>query len=299
MLDYETLEELAAGKSIADAACPLCAGGKSAHGARRKVLRVYIKDEGFATYCCARCGAKGFAHANRRDGGSRGVYEQALDVVKAFQKKPRIVAPDKSENNNKTDLARSLWRRSRPATGTIVETYLRKRQCWVATDTVHFLPASGEHAPCMIVPFGLPTEIEPGVLDIVSADIFGVQLTKLKPDGSGKADVEPNKMTLGQCLGFPVVLAPANDSLSLVIAEGVETALTAHLASGNGAWAAGGAMRLPALAERLPSYVESVLILRENDDAGRRGGDELAKKIYKRGGTEVKVRTISADEVVS
>ena len=112
----------------------------------------------------------------------------------------------KSEpDTGKTDLARMLWRRSSPARGTIVETYLRGRCCWLDTETVRFLPARGEHPPAMILPFGVPTEPEPGILDISSANIYGVQLTKLMPDGSGKAALIPNKITFGRCVGYPIV----------------------------------------------------------------------------------------------
>jgi hypothetical protein len=135
----------------------------------------------------------------------------------------------------------------------------------------------------MIVPFGIPTEPESGILDIATANINGVQMTKLKPDGSGKAAIEPNKITLGRCVGYPIVLAPPNDLLGLTIAEGVEDALSNHVASGRGAWAAGGAGRMPDLADRVPAYIESVTILADNNDAGRRGSDSLARRLHARG----------------
>ena len=47
-----------------------------------------------------------------------------------------------------------------------------------------------------------------------------VPLIKLKPDGSGKAYIEPNKITVGKgALGSPIVLAPPNDLLGLAIIE--------------------------------------------------------------------------------
>jgi hypothetical protein len=148
---------------------------------------------------------------------------------------------------------------------------------------VQFLPARGEHPPAMIVPFGIPTEVEPGVLDISTADIHGVQLTRLKADGSGKADVEPKKITLGQCVGQPIVLAPPSDMMALTIAEGVEDARSNHLVSRRGAWAAGGANRMPALADAVPSFIESATILVDDNEAGRRGSRELARRLHARG----------------
>ena len=46
---------------------------------------------------------------------------------------------------------------------------------------------------------------------------------------------------IGRSSGSPIVLAPANDLLGLVISEGIEDALSLHEASGCGAWAAGSA----------------------------------------------------------
>ena len=69
----------------------------------------------------------------------------------------------------------------------------------------------------------------------------------------------------------------------LLVAEGVETALSGHLATGLGCWAAGSCVFLPALADILPPYVETVTIAVEDDPAGRRGAEELARRLEERG----------------
>ena len=252
-------------------------------------MRIYNSEPGFSTYVCARCGEKGYAHDGSSRNGSK--QDSILDIIDAF-KAPTNVVPFKEPDTGNTDLARALWRRSLPARGTIVETYLRNRCCWLDTETVHFLPARGDHPPAMIVPFGIPTEPEPGLLDITSANIHGVQLTKLKPDDSGKAALEPNKITLGRCIGYPIVLTPPNDLLSLIIVEGVESGLSAALVTGRGVWVGGGASRLYALADRVPDNIETITIIQEDDNAGRRGANELARRLYARG-FEVKICTIS------
>jgi hypothetical protein len=148
---------------------------------------------------------------------------------------------------------------------------------------VRYLPTRDIYLPAVIVPFGIPTEVEPGVLDITADNIHGVQITRLKADGSGKTDIEPKKMTFGQCVGWPIVLAPANDSLALIIAEGVEDALTAHVATGRGAWAAGGAGRLSALADKVPNHIERVTILADDDNVGRDNANDLGLRLKRRG----------------
>ena len=134
---------------------------------------------------------------------------------------------------------------------TPVETYLRQRRKITSPlpATVRYLPPlKSDHHPAMIVPYGLPQEPEPGVLEIAESAIAAVQLTLLKADGSDKADVKPNKITIASPAGRPMVLAPVSDLFALVICEGVEDALSVHLATGLGAWAAGGGSFLPKLA---------------------------------------------------
>jgi Toprim domain-containing protein len=121
------------------------------------------------------------------------------------------------------------------------------------------------------------------VLAIEDSAVRAVHLTKLKPDGSGKADVPNPKITIGSAPGVPLVLAPCNDLLGLFIAEGIEDALTAHCGPSLGAWAAGAAGRLPDLAAAVPDYVECVSLQPDGDAVGQRYSTELAKRLDARG----------------
>ena len=72
-----------------------------------------------------------------------------------------------------------------------------------------------------------------------------VHRTFLDPRTTGKAAVEPNKMTLGPVAGGAVRLAPAGETLA--ISEGIETGLSVLVATGTPTWAAlsaGGIKRL-------------------------------------------------------
>jgi hypothetical protein len=182
------------------------------------------------------------------------------------------------------DKARRLWRASRAATVTPVESYLRARGIALSLPTtVRFLtPLRPNRHPAMLVPYGLPQEPEPGLLDIAEDSISAVQLTLLKPDGTGKADVEPNKITVGSPAGMPMVLAPLNDLMGLAITEGVEDALTVHQATGLGAWASGGASFMPRIAN-VADYAESVNVYAHSDAAGQRHALELADALVARG----------------
>jgi len=144
--------------------------------------------------------------------------------------------------------------------------------------------ARGDHPPALIAAFGIATEPEPGALAIADDAVMAVQLVKLLPDGSGKADCEPSKVTIGKgALGSPIVCAPPNDLLGLAICEGIENALSVLEATGLGAWASGGATRMPALADSVPSYIECVTVFGDDDDAGRRHAPDLAARLRARG----------------
>ncbi len=98
------------------------------------------------------------------------------------------------DHDNKSK-AQWLWRSRLPIGGTVAELYLRKARGYagVIPPTLAFLPARKDHPPALIAAFGLCSEPEPGELAIAEADVRAVQLIKLAPDGSGKADCEPNK----------------------------------------------------------------------------------------------------------
>ena len=84
---------------------------------------------------------------------------------------------------------------------------------------------------------------------------------------------------IGMSTGSPIVIAPPNDLLGIAITEGIEDALSVHVATGLGAWAAGSASRLPALATAIPPYIECITILSDDDPDGRRHAAELARRL--------------------
>jgi hypothetical protein len=139
----------------------------------------------------------------------------------------------------------------------------------------------------MIAAYGLGPERPelPGLVTIPHDRIQAVHLTRLAADGRGKAPIpkeDEHRRTIGSPQGHPIALAAVNDGLGLAILEGIESALSFHAATGIGAWAAGAAGFMPALADRVPLYVECVTIWREADKAGRAGADGLAARLAAR-----------------
>jgi hypothetical protein len=97
---------------------------------------------------------------------------------------------------------------------------------------------------------------------------------------------------IGKSLGWPIVLAPPNDGGGLGVTEGVEDGLSVAATLGLGTWVAGSASRLPALAKRIPNYVNCCTIFAHDDEAGRDGARALAAKLRARG-CEVAVEGLS------
>ncbi len=116
----------------------------------------------------------------------------------------------------------------------------------------------------------------------IGAAIQGVHLTRLAADGSDKAGTATDKIMIGAPRGTPIVLAPINDGLGLAITEGIEDALSIFEATGLGAWAAGSASFLPALADVVPDYVEAVSVIADPDEAGQHFARDLAIGLHKR-----------------
>jgi hypothetical protein len=278
------INELARGRFGAfDGPCPLCGPTKRKLASqRKKVLRVWRLEPDFATFHCARCGEHGFV----RDGsGTRPPDPAAIERARSeAAERERVTAAERLSK------ARWLWSRRRPIGDSIAEVYLRQARGYTGRipATLGYLPPRGEHGPAMIAAFGLATEPEPREFALADADLRGVHITRLKPDGGGKAGTDADKIMVGMSSGSPITLAPPNDLLGLVISEGIEDALSAHEATGLGAWASGSASRLPALANAVPSYIEAVTLLVDDDNDGRHHAGECRERLIVRGIKEVR-----------
>jgi hypothetical protein len=264
--------------------CPLPSHGKG-RGDRNPSLHIKDGDERLLIRCYAGCDVRDVLDELRRRGllNDRDVEHRGPLVARNKKQTPQRRDEYTEQQHRK---AAWLWSRRQPIGGTIAETYLRARgiTCPLPA-TLGFLPPhKPEYDPALIAAFGLADEPEPGVL-APPRNVIAVHLTLLRPDGSSKADIDIPKLMVGSPGALPIVLAPVNDLGGLAITEGIEDALTAHQATGLGAWAAGAAGRMPALAEVIPRYVEAITIFAHNDEAGRRGTHGLIKNI----------RTISND----
>jgi hypothetical protein len=101
-----------------------------------------------------------------------------------------------------------------------------------------------------------------------------VHRTFLRPDGLGKADLDPDKMTLGRCKGGAVPLAPAAPILA--VSEGIESGLSYMEGSGIGTWAATSANGIRNLI--LPEIVRHVVLAVDPDPVGLMAARSAARR---------------------
>ena len=167
----------------------------------------------------------------------------------------RATPPKPDDTIDRIGWARSIWRATKPAKGTLAERYLVETRRLVLPDTeaIRFHPrlkftATGESLPAMVC----------AMVDIHTNEFTGVHRTFLTEDAR-KAGV----LTLGRKIGSAIKI-DADDTIErgLAIAEGVESAIAARFIY-RPAWSlidAGGIHGFPVLAG-----VEHLEIFADND----------------------------------
>jgi hypothetical protein len=139
---------------------------------------------------------------------------------------------DRPDEAARTASALAVWRETRPANGTIVETYLANRGLALPPPQfLRFHPAcphlSGANLPAMI-----------GLVEHLNHGPTAIHRTFISADGSGKAAVEPEKASLGPVAGGAVRLAQVRAGQWLLVAEGLETTFSVMHACAFPGWAA-------------------------------------------------------------
>ncbi|MDZ4124447.1 MAG: toprim domain-containing protein [Hydrogenophaga sp.] len=210
-------------------------------------------------------------------------FTDVLRAAGVARKRSQADQPFRSVSRVTEDAATSghaekLWQDSVPIQGTAAEVYLRHiRKIEVPPPKTLRFNAKTWHSPSRQ---NLPAMIAM----IEGGSEFAVSRTFLRSDGSGKADLHKGvqKMMLGGVKGGHVTLQTGSGAL--VVAEGVETALSLPcLLDFEGAtiWAALTAANLRAI--NLPSVPGKLTIATDGDEAGRNAGECLAARAHRVG----------------
>jgi hypothetical protein len=175
---------------------------------------------------------------------------------------------------------------AQPIADTLASAYLTSRTC---------APFEGEpwpadlrfHPACPFRTFKFPALVAL-MRDVFTGEPTGIHRTALKDDGSGKREMPegvPSKMMLGRAKHAAVMLHPAG--LDLGIAEGIETALSAHQIFKMPVWAAlsaGGIREFPII-----HSIKFLRVFADHDEAGLSAA-RICKRRYEAAGIEVEVR---------
>ena len=257
--------------SYGTARCP-------AHDDRHPSLSITERDAKILVYCHSGCDQQVVWRALRdrgllpeRDVGHRRRFAPA---------RPSASPAIDPGAEAKAAFAKRIWLESRPAIGTPVENYLKSRGLAVEPPSALQYHPGLKHGPTGLF---LPAMVA-AVARWPEREVVAIHRTFLVADGRKKAPVSQNKMMLGPCSGGAVRLADHGEEL--VMAEGIETALSVLQATGKPVWACLSTSGLKAVI--LPPEVKIVTIAADGDEAGEKAAQEAARRFYLEG-REVKI----------
>jgi phage/plasmid primase-like uncharacterized protein len=169
-------------------------------------------------------------------------------------------ADDRYDRERRIKAARRIWEHARDPRGSPVVRYLAGRGITIP------LPSCLRWAPSCRHPSAgyLPAMV--ARIDSADGELIGIHRTFLRPDGSGKADIEPAKAMLGRAAGAAVHLGELQPDKPLIIAEGVESALAAMELTQWPAWAALSSIGIKKLIP--PAEARDIVIAADRDRSG-------------------------------
>ena len=177
-----------------------------------------------------------------------------------------------------SDTWMEIWDNAGPIENTHTHDYLLSRGIpyhrFESLRNMRYLkhPTGGRH-PCMLALVTNPISHQPVAL----------HRTYLNPMGTGKADVTPNKMTLGSYDGGVVELFAPSPEGFIAIGEGIETCLSYTRLTGTPTWCSVSAGNTSKL--QIPFTIKHVILLKDNDVMGERSTNLAAERIEDQGPT--------------
>lgn len=258
--------------------CPCCGyrAGFSVSERREGLPLIYCHAGG--------CSQSDLIHALRRAGLWPESKTESGDRASERQMGHRVAAAAARVDTKKpaaspSDMALSLWRRTTPVKAPfvppVVADYLRKSRGYTGP-----IPPVLRQLNSAKHPTGAYTPAMIALVEHVDQGPVAVHRTFLRADGSGKADLDPNKMTLGPSKGAAVQLAKPRAGV-LAVAEGIESALSYMHATAVPTWAALSAVGIRNLV--LPPEVTEIIIAADPDPVGLMAARAAARRWLEEG----------------
>lgn len=171
--------------------------------------------------------------------------------------------------------ARRIWSEARPLPGSAAELYLHRR-------SIRRPSWNDEALRCHLAATGIDDRVKRPALIAAIRDSEGarqgVQITLLTRHGERKAQVATPRRIVGGAIGGAVQLDDAAETL--LVAEGVETALSASAHFSLPAWALLSAHLMANFVP--PAVVQRLVVAADNDAAGRTAAASLALRLRPR-----------------
>jgi putative DNA primase/helicase len=194
-------------------------------------------------------------------------------------RRPHTAPPQLPERGERQRIvcAQAIWTEALDARGSIIEAYLEARGLALPLDVQCLryhprCPRGADRLPAMIAQMRIA----------VTDEFAGVHRTFLMPDGSGKADVEPQRMALGAMAGAVIKISADEDvTTGLGVCEGVEDAVAVLKAGWRPIWccmSAGNLGRFPVLAG-----IEALTVFADADQPGMDAAHRAAERWCKAG----------------
>jgi hypothetical protein len=206
---------------------------------------------------------------------------------------------DARDIQRRVERAGRIWWGSGTVLGSPANHYFNARGIgpFVACEDLRFRADCPHPTGTRVRPVRLPALV--AAVRGLDGRLLGVHRTYLRHDGSAKAEIEPQKASLGAVRGGAVRLVSLEEVLAvgeLVVGEGIETSASAGLLLGLPAWAALSAGNL-ANGIVLPQMIRRVMIAADRDaldQHGRRAGQDAARAAWfrlRREGRAVRIAT--------
>ena len=274
-LDYQTLAGLCDRRiGTHDVACPRCGPTWHRPAKRKKrVLRVWHREQGFAIYYCARCRAKGHAHGN-------GAHRQRQSVdPKRDELRAKQERAEQREAEQKFKRAMALWAEAAPLPGSLGWTYFCQHRDLR-------IDALGDLSHALRWHQGIRSVIAL-MTDPVTNAPTGVHRTFLNPDATKRERKMLSKVGV-------IRLSPDEEvTYGLGIAEGIEKTLAIMIAGRTPpmwcACSASGIAKFPVL-----SSIDALKIFADDNEVGITAAYECADR-WERAGREAFIAELPKD----